>query len=143
MTHLAISGIGSVIFLSLVTTKEYVEFIFSAPLAAEVFGSAGFAVIFSLLLYAHLSVMTGASRRKRLLASVLISAGIVGIISLIGYADKKEFSNKLRFSSVIKPIGREWVRTVSTDEFFGDLDKLRARIDAMAQEGPKEREVKE
>jgi hypothetical protein len=31
---------------------------------------------------------------------------------------------------------------VSTEEFFGDLDKLKARIDAMAQESPKEKGVK-
>jgi hypothetical protein len=143
MAHLAISGIASVLFLLLVTAKDYVEFLFSAPLAAKVVGSAGFAVIFSLLLYSHLSVMTGSSGRKRMLASALISAGIVGIVLLTQYAYRREFSNELRFSSVIKPIGRQWVRAVPSDEFFGDLDKLRARIDAMAQEGPKEKGVKE
>jgi hypothetical protein len=143
MTHLAISGIASVIFLLLVTAKEYVEFLFSAPLAAKVVGSAGFAVIFSLLLYSHLSVMTESSGRKRMLASALISAGIVGIVLLTQYAYRKEFSNELRFSSVMKPIGRKWVRTVSSDEFFGDLYKLKEKVNAMAQEGPKEKMVKE
>jgi hypothetical protein len=143
MTHLAISGIASVIFLSLVTVNEYVEFLFSAPLASKVVGFAGSAVIFSFLLYSHLSVMAGSSGRKRMLASVLISAGIVGIVLLTQYASRKDFSNELLFSSVIKPVGRQWVRTVSTDEFFGDLDKLRTRVDAMAQEGPKEKGVKE
>jgi hypothetical protein len=143
MTHLGIAGMASVVFLVLFTTKEYVEFLFSAPLAAKVVGYAGFTVIFSLLLYSHLSVMAGSSSRKRMLASALISAGIVGIVLLTQFAYRKEFSNELRFSSVIKPLGREWIRTVSTDEFFGDLDKLRARVDAMAQEGPKEKGVKE
>ena len=143
MKHLAISGIASIVFLVLVTLREYVEFLLSAPLAAKVFGSAGFAVIFSLLLYAHLSVMTESSGRKRMLASALISTGIVCIVLLTQYAYRKEFSNELRFSSVMKPIGRKWVRTVSSDEFFGDLYKLRTRIDAMAQEGPKEKMVKE
>jgi hypothetical protein len=32
---------------------------------------------------------------------------------------------------------------VSSDEFFGDLGKLRAKIDAMAQEGPKEKMIKQ
>jgi hypothetical protein len=141
MTHLGISGIASVVLLMLFTAKEYVEFLLSAPLAAKVFSSAGFTVIFSLLLYAHLSVMMESSGRKRLLASTLISAGIVGIVLLTHYAYKKEFSNELRFSSVMKPLGRKWVKTVSANEFFGDLDKLRARIDAMAQEGPKEKKI--
>jgi hypothetical protein len=143
MTHLAISGIASVIFLLLITAKDYVEFLFSAPLAAKVVGAVGFAVIFSLLLYSHLSLITGSSGRKRMLASVLISAGIIGIVLLTQYAYRKEFSNELRFSSMIKPIGRKWVRVVPSDEFFGDLDKLRTKIDTMAQEGPKEKMVKE
>ena len=142
MTHLGISGIASVVLLMLFTAKEYIEFLLSAPLGAQVFGFTGFTVIFSLLLYAHLSVMVESSGRKRLLASTLISAGIVGIVLLTHYTYKKEFSNELHFSSVIKPLGRKWVKTVSPNEFFGDLDKLRARIDAMAQEGPKEKKIK-
>jgi len=31
----------------------------------------------------------------------------------------------------------------SPDPFFGDLAKLRAKIDAMAQEGPKEKMIKQ
>jgi hypothetical protein len=143
VTHLGISGIASIALLMLFTAKEYVDFLLSAPLAAKVFGSTGFAVIFSLLLYVHLSVMTESFGRKRLLASTLISAGIVGIVLLTQYAYRKEFSNELRFSSVMKPLGRKWVKTVSPDEFFGDLHKLRTRIDAMAQEGPKKKTVKE
>jgi len=143
MTHLAISGIASIVFLMLVTVREYVEFLLSAPLAAKVFGPAGFTVIFSLLLYAHLSIMAESSGRKRMLASALISAGIVGIVLLTQYAYRKDFSNELRFSSVMKPIGRKWVRTVSSDEFFGDLYKLKEKVNAMAQEGPKEKMVKE
>ncbi len=42
---------------------------------------------------------------------------------------------------MIKPIGRSWVRTVPSDEFFGGLDSLKVKIDAMAQEGPKEKMV--
>ena len=143
MTHLGISGIASIVFLMFFTAKEYVEFLLSAPLAANIVGSAGFTVIFSLLLYAHLSVMTESSGRKRMLASALISAGIVGIVLLTQYAYRKEFSNELRFSSVMKPIGRKWVRAVSSDEFFGDLYKLREKVNALAQEGPKEKMVKE
>ena len=53
MTHLAIAGVASVVFLLFFTAVEYFEFVFSAPAAAKVAGFAGFAVIFSLLLYGH------------------------------------------------------------------------------------------
>ncbi len=134
VTHLGIAGLASIVFLIFFTAKEYFEFVFSAKSAAEMIDLVGFGVIFSLLLYGHLSVMSEFSGRKRMLTSTLISAGIVCIIVLISYSYRKEFSNELRFSSVIKPVGREWVRTVSPDEFFGDLDKLREKIDAMAKE---------
>lgn len=143
MTHLAVSGIASVAFFMLIIAVEYFEFLFSAPAAARVVDFAGVVIVFSLLLYTHLSVMSETSRWKRLLSSVLISAAIVSIVLLIRYTRGKEFSAELHFSSVIKPIGRTWVRTVSADEFFGDLRSLKGKIDAMAQEGPKEKMVKE
>jgi hypothetical protein len=86
--------------------------------------------------------MSELSHLKRMLASALIGAGIVGIVLLVSYTKWNEFSNELRFSSVIKPIGRAWVRTVSADQYFGDLHQLRIKIDAMARQGPKEKTAK-
>jgi hypothetical protein len=143
MTHLGISGIASIILLMLFTAKEYFEFLFPVQVAARVFEFGGFVVFFSMLLYGHLSVMSASSGWKRLLSSALISASIVTIVLLINYADRKEFSNEIHFSSVIKPIGRKWVWTQSSDEFFGNLHKLREKIDATVQEGSKEKMVKE
>jgi hypothetical protein len=74
---------------------------------------------------------------QRLLPSVLISAGLIGIFLLIDYTKPREFSTELPYSSVIKPIGRSWVRTVLPKEFFGDLDQMQTKIDAMAAEKPK------
>ena len=143
MTHLAIGGIASIAFLMLSTANKYFEFLFSAPGLAEVVDFSDFAVIFSLLLYGHLSVMSESSFRKRMLSSILISAAIVGILLLTRYTKGKEFSNEIRFSSVMKPLGRTWVRTESPDAFFGDMGKLKAKVDAMAQEGPMDKTVKD
>jgi len=142
MTHLAISGIASITFFVFDIAVEYFEFLFSAPAAAKVVDFAALGIVFSLLLYTHLSIMSESSRWKRLLSSLLISAAIIGIVLLVKYTKGEEFSTELRFSSVIKPIGRLWVRTVSSDEFFGDLKSLKTKIDALAQEGPKEKIVK-
>jgi hypothetical protein len=143
ITHLAISGIASIVFLVLLVATGYFEFIFSAPAGAEIARFSGVVVILSLLLYSHLSIMSELSGRKRIVSSALIGAGLVGIVILITDINRKEFSNNLRFSSIMKPIGRQWVRTKSSDEFFGDLSKLRTKIDTMAQEGPQGKMVKE
>jgi hypothetical protein len=136
MTHLAIAAIASLVFLMLFTAAEYFEFIFSAPAVTDIARYIGFAVIFTLLLYSHLSVMSELSIWKRMVSSALISAGIVSMVLLITYTDRKQFSNELRFSSVIKPASPKWVKTVSSDEFFNDLGELKTKIDIMAQEGP-------
>ncbi len=143
MTHLAVSGIASVAFLLLIVTVEYFEFLFSSPTGAKGFDFAGVVIVFALLLYTHLSVMSESSRWKRLLSSVLISAAVVSIVLLVRYTREKEFSAELHFSSVIKPIGRTWVRTVSPDEFFGDLRSLKSKVDVMAQEGPQKKMINE
>jgi hypothetical protein len=78
-----------------------------------------------------------------MLSSALITAGIVSIALLIDYADRREFSNELRFSSVIKPVGHQWVKAKSSDEFFSDLSKLKTKIDVVVQEGPREKPAKE
>jgi hypothetical protein len=135
MTHLALLGGASILFLLLLTAEEYVEFLFTAPAAARAAGYAGFAVIFSLLLYGHLSVLSDSPRLKRILSSVLISAVLVGVTLLVTYMKEKEFTTELRFSSVLKPLGRSWVRTVSPDDYFDGLLPLKAKIDAMAREG--------
>ncbi len=143
MVHLEVSALASIIFLMFIIAVEYFEFLFSWPAGARVVDFAGVITVFSLLLYTHLAVMSETPRWKRLLSSVLISAAVVSIVLLIQYTRGKEFSAELHFSSVIKPIGRTWVRTVSADEFFSDLKNLKAKIDAMAQEGPKEKKTEE
>jgi hypothetical protein len=143
MAHLGISAVASIVFLMFFTADQYFEFLFSAPATARAVGFPGFGVIFALLIYSHLSVISELSHWKRMLSSALTGACIVGIVLLINYTKSNEFSYELRFSSMIKPIGRAWVRTVSADRFFGDLHQLRTKIDAMAQKGPKEKTAKE
>ena len=143
MTHLGISAVASVAFLMFSAANQYFEFLYSAPAAAKAIRFSGIGVILALLIYSHLSIVSELSRRKRALSSALISAGVIGIALLISYTVWKDFSNELRFSSVIKPIGRSWVRTVSTDQFFGDLHQLREKIDAMAREDSVKNRAKE
>ena len=112
MTHLGIATVASIVFLIFSTGDQYFEFFFSAPAAAKAVSFAGSGVILALLIYGHLSVMSELSHLKSMLASALIGAGIVGIVLLVSYTKWNEFSNELRFSSVIEPIGRAWVRTV-------------------------------
>ena len=138
-THLGILGIATAGLVTIFTAVEYFEFIFTAQSLAEAVRLGGVGLAFALLLYGHLSVMSESSRRKHAVSSALVSVAIVAVILLAYYAKKKEFSTELHFSSIIKPVARQWVRTVSSDQFFNDLGKLKAKIGAMAQEGQKEK----
>jgi hypothetical protein len=136
-THLAIAGLATVFSFLISSGAEHAEFIFTAPALSEVIEVAGHAVLLALLLYAHLSVVSELSVWKRLLPSALISAGLVGIVLLIDYSKSSDFSTALPYSSVIEPIGRPLVRTVAPEQFFGDLNKLQSRVNAMAAEKEK------
>jgi pSer/pThr/pTyr-binding forkhead associated (FHA) protein len=136
-THLAIAGLATVISILISAGADYAEFLFTAPALNGIIQVAGNAVLLALLLYAHLSVVSELSAGKRLLPSILISAGLVGIVLLIGYAKSSDFSTALPYSSVIEPIGRPLVRTVPPEEFFSNLDKVQSRVNAMAAEKPK------
>jgi hypothetical protein len=137
VNHLAIASLAFMLSLLIEAGADYIEFIFTAVTFSEVIRIAGMAVLFSLLLYAHLSIISELSTWKRLLPSVLISAGLTGIFLLINYTKANDFSTELPYSSVIEPIGRPLVRTVSTDEFFGHLGQLQSKVNAMAAEKPK------
>jgi hypothetical protein len=141
MAHLAISGIASLLFLVVFTGIEYFEFMTAAPAATLFARFGGFVVIFSVLLYSHLSAMSDLARRKRMLSSALISTGILGIVLLIHFTKSNEFSNELRFSSVMKPVDPKWVRAVESNEFFEDLEKLKSKIDARARKDRKEESI--
>jgi len=137
VTHLAIAGLAFIFSLLLAAGADYIEFFFSAAAFSEIVRIGGIAALFSLLLYAHLSIISELSAWKRLLPCILISAGLAGIFLLINYTKANDFSTELSYSSVIKSIGRPLVRTVSTEEFFGNLDKLKSKINAMAAEKPR------
>jgi hypothetical protein len=136
-THLAIAGLAVVISSLISAAGEYAEFIFTAPLLSDIIETSGHAILLALLLYAHLSVVSELAWWKRLLPAALISAGLVGIVLLIGYTRSSDFSTALPYSSVMEPIGRPLVRTVPPRKFFGDLEKLQSKVNAMAAEKPK------
>jgi hypothetical protein len=137
VNHLAIASLAFILSLLIETGADYMEFFFTVTTFSWIVRITGLAVLLSLLLYAHLSIISELPTWKRLLPSVLISAGFVGIFLLISYTETNDFSTTLPYSSVIKPIGRPLVRTVSTEEFFGNLGKLQSRINTMAAKKPK------
>ena len=137
VNHLAIASLAFILSLLIEAGTDCIEFFFSAVTFSEIILITGAAALFSLLLYAHLSIISELSTWKRLLPSVLISAGLVGIFLLINYTKANDFSTKLSYSTVMEPIGRPLVRTVSTEEFFGNLGQLQSSVNAMAVEKPK------
>lgn len=133
VSHLALAGFAAAVLLMHAVAIEYYAFLFSAALSADIAGYLGTAVILSLLLYSHLSIMLASSPRRRMISSALAGFGLVGVIGLLAYVSQSEFSNQLRFSSDMKPVGQQWMRVKSPDKFFEDLTSLRKEVDTMAE----------
>jgi hypothetical protein len=137
LTHLGIVSLALMISVFIEISADYIEFFFTATTCPEIIRTSGQAILLAGLLYAHLSIISEMSLWKRLIPSMLISAGLFGIVLLVGYSRANDFSMELPYSSVIKPIGRSLVRTVTPGEYFGNLNELQSKIDMMAIEKPK------
>lgn len=138
VSHLALGASAAAALFLFDIADEYYDFLFSAARSSEVIGYLGLAVIFSLLVYGHRSMMHGSSPRRRMITSALAGFCTIGVIVLLGYMVKSEFTDRLDYTAAIKPLGQQWIRTETPDEFLDDLGSLKKDVDALAEkEKPK------
>ncbi len=146
LLHLAMAGamVTGIIVYDIVF--DYAAFLFTLPPYFDMVRLVGYAFLFAVLLFGHLSVITPSSPAKRVIASILIAFGIFGMFGLIDHLEKSEYSSGLQFSSDLKPVDKKWLSKVSTEEFFGGIEKIKEEIDEIArkekEEKKEEREAK-
>ena len=132
-SHLGLAASASTVMLLYDTLNEYYEFLFSATTSSSIIGIIGAVAFLTMLLYGHLSLMNASSPGRRLASSALVVLGLTGVMALVGYMIESEFSNQLKYSSEMKPVGQQWMRTETPENFFSDLDSLRKDVDKMAE----------
>jgi pSer/pThr/pTyr-binding forkhead associated (FHA) protein len=140
LPHLALAGVMVTGIIVYAAAFEYAAFLLSLPLYFDVVELSGYAFLFAVLLFGHLSIITPSSPAKRVIASILIAVGLFGTFGLIAHLESSEFSGGLQFSSDLKPVNKRWLSKVSTEEFFGGLGEIREEIDEIARKEKEKRE---
>lgn len=130
LSHLTLVAMALAASIIFETVIDYYQFMFSPGAYLDVIAFAGFAFLFSLLLYGHLTILSSVPKIRNVIASTLISFGLVSFIGYTTYVERTEFSNKIYFHGELKPVGVRWLSTVSTSEFFRDLKNLHNKVDA-------------
>lgn len=142
LQHLALTSAVVIAMIVIYVVFEYFTFLLSPVGSFAIVEVAGYAVLFAVLLFGHFSIITPSYVVKRVVASVLITAGIFGTFGLEGYLEESDFSTKMDYSRTLKPVDKKWLRKVASEEFFSGLVDLKKEIDGMASEKRREKEEK-
>ncbi|MEE4379129.1 MAG: FHA domain-containing protein [Candidatus Competibacteraceae bacterium] len=135
LIHCAIACLAGLGFSCLATSLSYLAFALNADQleeAAQLFGNA---LIFALLLYAHLRFCSLAPPR-RLVVTAAVLAVVAGALTVLEtQVDYSEFSAAPSYHTTLKPPSFQWVSGEPIAAFFTDAEALRQDLlEAMPKE---------
>lgn len=136
--HVAIACAAIAGFSALTFSSEWLEFLFPIVPALRLATLVGTGVILAAVVYGHLRFASGLRRSSRLWAALAVSVAALSISTISDMAGRSKFSNVMEFSGVLKPIDAVWLPTVSVERFFGDTQKLKRELGALAQKAKPE-----
>ncbi|HET7602201.1 MAG TPA: FHA domain-containing protein, partial [Gemmatimonadales bacterium] len=113
LTHLAIASTATAIGTLWVAAAGYLEFLWPDFPVRSFIESAGTCAIFVAALSAHLSLVSTMSRQRRLLASSLVTLGLIGLVAVGELSDSSDFDNGLHYSDELRPLGQGLAHTVT------------------------------
>lgn len=132
LRHLSFLCFMILVVLVLQPVCEYVQFLSPAEPFSLVFGYLAYGTWLMVLLAGHLSIIGSLAHRKLRAWAFAVAATVMGIMVLLQYAYKNDFSTDISISSPIKTFGAEWLRTQSMDDFLSDTRALKEEVDALA-----------
>jgi pSer/pThr/pTyr-binding forkhead associated (FHA) protein len=132
LPHLGLTGGVVVVFIILKIAAEYWAFlrapgILDDALELPILGLACF-----LLLFGHLTILSGVSFVKRLSVSLLVAIILFGGIGFHVYLDGQKFSGDIPFRGSLKPLAKKWLQPVSMDVFFKDAETMKQELEKAA-----------
>ncbi len=113
---------------------DYYSFSMSAESSASVMGALAAILVGGLLLFGHLRVATHLRRKTVAVTSCLLVGGILGVTLLSLYVDDAQFSNRLSFPSVLKPLSSVVSRPLSPEAFLGEMQPVKQKLEKLRQE---------
>lgn len=130
--HLRIACVGSVVMTVWDAVVSYGAFFVTLDTHPTITQTLGYAMIFAIFLYRHLSLVSRQSRRRRKLIAaglgLLIVAG--GVISQVASSDN--FTWYPEHSALLKPIPPRFLSAETPDALFESAAELRDRVDELA-----------
>ncbi|MBL7048540.1 MAG: FHA domain-containing protein [Nitrospira sp.] len=134
LKHMAVAGVIALCLTAAYTADEYVLFLFSPGYAYIYFELAGLAAIFAMALYAHTAIISHAPRRRSAITACIVAIFIFSFTSIFFSLGRSEFSRNLDYEANLKPLGKDWIYSISNTEFFEGLEILKNEVDSMAGE---------
>jgi hypothetical protein len=131
--HLAIASAIALAGLASTVAGGWLSFFFpDFPLGGTLSAAVSVGLL-AVLIAGHLSLSSTMPRRRRWRVGLIVSGTVLAIGGLAALTDEESFSDVPEFSSVVKPVAAEWVRTSPIAEFDDVMQKLKTDVDAIAK----------
>ena len=130
LRHLAVSCLASLGSISLWPVSEYAEFFFSSATLSITIAWLTQAVLVTLLIYGHLSIIPASTVSRRRGWALGTTVVVLGLTALLTYAEREDFSSDVAITVPLKSLGADWVPVVSTEEFLERSRRTKAWVDA-------------
>lgn len=130
-SHLFFTSICLVLLLMLGSLGNYIDYIFSSPMAGESVDWVFIVLLLGLLIGFNLSLVTHSSRTFS--KGLLVSVYFVGTITLLVYMSQDEYSSTPSHSVTIKPWFIPKASSVSIEQFIGDYDEMFDKLSTMKE----------
>lgn len=131
--HTALACLATILFLLIGTGTEYYAFAFSAERQAAFLSYGGGLFVLVGLFYGHLRWCSIQPARRQAFAAGGIALSLVIVLGLSQYVITSEFTGKLPYSPVMKPLAFKMTESVSLNSFLQDVQALQTHVDHSAQ----------
>jgi hypothetical protein len=110
----------------------YTGFLLSAGDAMDVASWLAGAAFLAWLLDAHVSLVSGMSRRRRHACAAAVSLAVSAGLAFLLHWDDGSFTSEVDIQAALKPVPAAWVRGETLDDFLAGIDELEREVTALA-----------
>lgn len=122
--QLLISSVGFFVMLSIQTSTEYIEFIFSSSLIATVLRYVFETLLFLTLLHENFRIATQFRGAVLKVYAAIVTVIIMGLSTIELLAATADFDETPGYSKVLKPLFIKITPSTSKEKFFKDCSEL-------------------
>jgi len=107
---------------------NYFEFSFSLTSSESIINFILGIIMTSILLHGHLRYSTTFSNKKSKRSAIIASVIIIGLVGVLDFLNKPEFTNSPEYSGIIRPSNYIFSQQQSLDDFFKASNSIKLKI---------------